>query len=80
MYRIVFDPKISRFVVQLLVWHLFWRDCYREKEAYAEPVHERITFGTYADAAKWVASTGLKEAYAEQAQRTMYRSLYPRTR
>ena len=76
MYRIVFDPKISRFVVQIMVWHLFWRDCHRE----TTDSRERITFGTYSDAAKWVASTGLKEAYAEQAQRTMYRTLYPRTR
>ena len=46
MYRIVFDPKISRFVVQLLVWHLFWRDCHREIAGPGTPVHERITFGT----------------------------------
>lgn len=77
MYRIVFDPKISRFVVQLLVWHLFWRDCHREIAGPGTPVHERITFGTYKDAAKWVAELGLKEGYTEQNHRALYRAFSP---
>ena len=59
MYRIVFDPKISRFVVQIMVWHLFWRDCHREIAGPGTPVRERITFVELA------AEPGFQDAFAD---------------
>jgi len=36
-----------------------------------------FTFGTYKDAAKWVAELGLKEGYTEQNHRALYRAFSP---
>ena len=74
MYRIVFDPNISRFVVQILVWHCFWKDCRFSND---KETLKRVTFGTYKDAAKWVAELGLKEGYTEQNHRALYRAFSP---
>ena len=78
MFRIIFDPKISRFVVQVMVWHCFWRDCQREIAGPGTPVRERITFGTHRDAVKWVTENGLKEAYREAPSNIHV--FYPETR
>ena len=78
MYRITFDPKISRFVVQILVWHCFWRDCRRDIAVPDTPVNERITFGAYRDAVKWVTDNGLKDAYREAPSNVHV--LYPEVR
>lgn len=56
MFRIVFDPKISKFIVQLNWLGLFWRTCMAVE---GEP----RTFATYPDAAKWVSDVGLCEVY-----------------
>lgn len=74
MYRIVFDPNISRFVVQILVWHFFWKDCRFSND---KETPKRVTFGTYKDAAKWVSDLGLKEGYTEQNHRALYRAFSP---
>lgn len=78
MFRIVFDPKVSRFVVQIMVWHLFWRDCHREIDGKDGPVTVRITFGTWKDAVKWVADVGLRDAYFERQSKIP--ALYPEAR
>ena len=78
MFRIIFDPKVSRFVVQIMIWHLFWRDCHREIDGKDGPATVRITFGTWKDAVKWVTDNGLKEAYREAPSNIHV--LYPETR
>ena len=78
MFRIIFDPKVSRFVVQVMIWHCFWRDCRREIAGKDGPVTERITFGRYADAFKWVVDNGLADAYRRAPSNIHV--LYPETR
>ena len=78
MYRIVFDPRVSRFVVQILVWHLFWKDCCFVPDTAKE--RKRITFGSYKDAIKWVENLGLRDAYTEQQRHTLYKTIYPEAR
>ena len=60
MYRIVFDPKISKFVVQLLVFGFFWKVCSAEGGV-------PFTFNTYSDAVSWTERVGLPEAYVKQS-------------
>ena len=79
MFRIIFDPKVSRFVVQIMIWHLFWRDCYRAAPTGDGPP-ERITFGVWKDAVAWVNSIGLSMAYAEQQYRSLYKTVSPEAR
>ena len=80
MFRIVFDPKISRFVVQVMVWHCFWRDCQQRVPTGDGPTTraERVVFHTYKGALKWVTDNGLKEAYREAPSNIHV--LYPETR
>lgn len=78
MYRIIFDPSISRYVVQILRWHLFWAACYREVEGPGSPTKQKITFGTWKDAVAWASSIGLRDAYAEQRQSALYSNLSSR--
>jgi len=59
MYRIVFDPKLSRFIVQLARFGgLVWTTC-RDGEAFR-------TFITHSDAAQWVEDIGLHQVYRLQ--------------
>ena len=78
MYRIVFDPNVSRFVVQILVWHFFWKDCYFFADV--DKKHKRITFDSYKNAARWVENLGLHDVYTEQRRHTLYKTIYPEAR
>ena len=51
MFRIIFDPKTSRFVVQIIKWGLFWHTCLNDGEP--------MRFETYIEARHWVNSIGL---------------------
>lgn len=74
MYRIHFDPTVSKFVVQFLVWGLFWKTCQGlDNELDLRPLY----FETYADAAKWVSDKGIPEVYEVQAAK---KTLYMQTR
>lgn len=72
MYRIHFDPSVSRFVVQFLIWGIFWTTC---RFAKGTDGHLPFYFETYADAAKWVSDKGIPEAYEIQPSK---KSLYNR--
>lgn len=63
MYRIHFDPMVSMFVVQFLVWGLFWKTCHDENGV--------VRFSTYPHAAKWVSDKGIPEIYEVQAPKKM---------
>lgn len=56
MFRIVFDPEVSMFVVQLSFYGLYWRTCKEQGKP--------RRFNTYAEACKWVSDIGLCEAYS----------------
>lgn len=69
MYRIVFDPNTSTFVVQVLWLSLFWRACKRYAEGEVEQRkgwYTRLEFETHIEARHWVNSIGLNTAYAEK--------------
>ena len=78
MYRIHFDPAVSKFVVQMLIWGLFWETC-RQRPEGGEPVALPRQFDTYADACKWVSDIGLADAYeVQQPKRTLYSTAHAR--
>ena len=62
MYRIHFDPNVSKFVVQFLVWGTFWKTCMVHREDMDGPHSTKLIklFDTYADAAKWVSDKALQ--------------------
>ena len=67
MYRIVFDPRYSKFIVQLLsMGGWFWVTCKDgNKTAWR--------FDNYALAEKWVKDLGIDTAYVQQnAPRCLY--------
>lgn len=67
MYRIIFDPKASRFIVQILVWACLWRSCINQISQ--EPMH----FETLAEARAWVNALGISELYTEQLPLAMFK-------
>lgn len=71
MFRIVFDPLTSRFVVQLSsLWGLMWRAC-------INPIDQKShAFITYKEACEWVKSIGLHEAYQMQSSQKDRAALY----
>lgn len=76
MYRIHFDPTVSRFVVQFLVWGIFWKSC---MELDKDQDLRTLYFHTYAEACKWVSDKGIPEAYEVQApRRTLYTPAHAR--
>ena len=78
MYRIHFDPNVSKFVVQFLIWGCFWKTCMVHREDLDGPHSARLTkmFDTYADAAKWVSDKGIPEAYeVQQPKKSVYTRL-----
>ena len=76
MYRIHFDPNVSKFVVQFLVWGMFWKTCMRMKQDTGEGGNLEYRFETYADAAKWVSDKGIPEAYeVQQPKKSVYTRL-----
>ena len=64
MFRIIFDPKTSRFVVQIIKGGLFWHTCLNDGEP--------MRFETYIEARHWVNSIGLTSAFLEQDQKAVY--------
>ena len=56
MYRIHFDHQIGKFVVQTLVWHLFW-----------ESAGDALVFDTYMDAKRHVSEIGLDQLYKDKS-------------
>jgi dimeric dUTPase (all-alpha-NTP-PPase superfamily) len=61
MFRIDFDHKTCRFVVQVLTWGILWKTC------------EKVAFETYADARHWVNSIGLNRVFIDQNLIELYR-------
>lgn len=64
MYRISFDTRTSRFIVQVLRFGLFWITC--------RSTTLDCQFETYAEARNWVTSIGLNRAYPEQPSKVEY--------
>jgi hypothetical protein len=81
MYRIHFDPTVSKFVVQMLIWGLFWETCMKVHDDQDGPHTVKLPrqFHTYADACKWVSDIGLADAYeVQQPKRTLYSTAHAR--
>lgn len=68
MYRIQFDTRVSKWVVQVLYMGLIWRTCHREISRLDAPVvvPSAIVFDNIASARSWVKQVGLDQAYHEQ--------------
>ena len=60
MFRIIFDPKVNRFIVQVLQWAILWRTC------------NEVAFETYVEARHWVNSIGLNNLYVEFESKKFY--------
>jgi len=81
MYRIHFDPNVSKFVVQFLIWGCFWKTCTVHKEDRDGPHSTRLAkmFDTYADAAKWVSDKGIPEGYElHEPKKSIYTAIHTR--
>jgi len=70
MYRIHFDPKIGRFVIQVLVWGIFWKTIQiaRESEDPAKLpsfTFEEHSFRTYSETIAYVQEIGLNTLYKD---------------
>lgn len=63
MFRIIFNPKTSRFVVQILQWAVWWRTCHA------------TGFETYAEARHWVNSIGLNSLCVELEMKKVYSAM-----
>ena len=75
MYRIHFDPKISKFVVQVQRFGLLWVTCTVlciDREG-PNDVYLTNTFDTYLKAAEYVTAIGLDTLYADKSA-NMYRA------
>ena len=55
MFRIIFDYKTARFVVQIIHLGMFWRNA------------EGLDYGTYDEAKKAVAALGLDKLYENKS-------------
>lgn len=66
MWRISFNPKVSRFVVQLLKFGCVWVSC---ESTLSEEV---LYFETHKEARSWVRSIGLDRLYPEQESKVVY--------
>jgi hypothetical protein len=70
MFRIGFDSKTGMFVVQVLIFGLFWRTVQArvtDAEVGRPDTVERC-FKTYAEARKWVEAIGLSDALREHGK------------
>ena len=66
MFRIIFDPKVNRFIVQVLQWAILWRTCINQIDG------EPMKFETYVEARHWVNSIGLNNLYVEFESKKLY--------
>lgn len=66
MFRIHFDPRLGRFLIQVKVNGFFWKNVM--KLADKEPISEAMTFKTFADAQEHVKSIGLDKLYANKSE------------
>lgn len=65
MYRIHFDHRIGRFVIQVLVFGLFWRDIAKSSDT--EPVSDRLSFAKLVEAENYIQSIGLARLYKNKS-------------
>lgn len=63
MYRIHFDPRIGRFIIQVLVFGLFWSSV--KKLAESNDKTESLTFHTFEGAVNHIQSIGLDKLYKD---------------
>jgi len=70
MYRISFDPKTGRFIIQILRFGLFWVNVQREIPGPDGPVtiNDTFSFQTYDAARKHVEATGLDQLYQDRSE------------
>ena len=65
MYRIHFDPKIGRFVIQVLVWGIFWKSLKKLTEKMdSVEVH---SFQKLNEAMAHVSEIGLDKLYQNKS-------------
>lgn len=71
MYRIHFDPKIGRFIIQVMVLGCFWAPV--KKLADTNDKVDRLTFNKFSEAVDHVEAIGLDKLYADKSA-NKYRS------
>lgn len=62
MFRIHFDHKVGKFIIQVLWFNLFWRTVKKELDD--------LTFDTLGHAEKYAADTGLAKLYVNKSANT----------
>lgn len=65
MYRIHFNPKIGRFIIQVLIFGCIWAPV--KKLAESNDKVEQLTFQKFDDAVSHVKSIGLDKLYADKS-------------
>jgi len=65
MYRIHFDPKIGRFIIQVLVLGFIWAPV--KKLADTNDKVDRLTFNKFSDAVDHVHAIGLDKLYIDKS-------------
>ncbi len=58
LYRIRFNPKVSKWMIELEQWQLFWAPCRNEEGI--------LYFELFTDARAYVDKIGLDEAYKDR--------------
>jgi len=73
MFRIYFNYTTGKFVVQFLVWGLFWRSVRQGDNYIGNTIR---SWDTYEGARGWVKTVGLDQAFCEQQQKSRPTFLY----
>ena len=67
MYRIVFDPRCGRFLVQISAWFgLFWKNVMCLDASGDDLIP--MAFKTFDEAKEYIASIGLDQLYANKSE------------
>lgn len=66
MFRIHFDPKLGRFLIQINVRHMFWRSVMTLNQDSSGS--EVMMFKTFDEASAYVKSIGLDKLYRDRSE------------
>lgn len=66
MFRIHFDPKLGRFLIQINRHHIFWKSIMTLNEDSSSS--EVMMFKTFGEASDYVKSIGLDKLYRDRSE------------
>jgi hypothetical protein len=81
MYRIHFDQKIGRFIIQVLVYGFSWKTVLVAKELKGEAPYpikfdfEKHSFRTFEEAGKHISEIGLDKLYQNKSANCFHKHM-----